>query len=83
MRFYGLFINDLIVDLQEGDMGVKIGPIKVPSPTFADDVAVATVTKDKLNKQLSKTDSTAVNGGLHTVQVKHYLLSVDVTKTPI
>ena len=43
-----------MVDLQEGDRGLSIVPVKVSCPTFADDEAVATITKSNMNKKLDK-----------------------------
>lgn len=53
MRLYGVFINDLLKELQQTDVErVNIGTTDTSSPGFADDVAIANLNRQYQNKQL-------------------------------
>lgn len=52
MRLYGIFINDLLDDLEKTRLGTRIGPVVTSCPGFADDVAVVTSRKSDMNRQL-------------------------------
>lgn len=53
MKLYGVFNDELIKDLAESGNGTMIGSISCGNPTFADDIAVATLSKMNLNNQLN------------------------------
>ncbi len=52
MRLYGVFINQLLDELQSSGVGLHIDGINVSCPGFADDVAITTVNRTNMNKQL-------------------------------
>jgi len=53
MKFYGTYNNGLITELAQSGHGAKIGTILCGVPTFADDVAIAALSKIALNAQLN------------------------------
>ncbi len=52
MKLYGVFNDELLRKLKDSGDGATVGQIRCGNPTFADDVAIATVTKQALNRQL-------------------------------
>ena len=56
MRMYGPYINGLLTELHRSGLGPLVCSIIISSPGFADDVAIITLTRRDLNKQLVVAD---------------------------
>ena len=53
-HLFGIFINDLLIDLSTGDHGVRIGSNKFESFAYADDINLFSATVPGLQKIIDK-----------------------------
>ena len=56
-RLYGPFINGLLADLRKSELGPILCAVLLSSLGFADDVAILTLNKHAMNRQLAVADS--------------------------
>jgi len=49
---YTIYLNDLLIELQQSNLGVKIGDIYCGAPAYTDDLALVASTPEELQKTL-------------------------------
>ena len=77
-----IFINDLLIELESHDLGVKIGELEISSLSFADDIILIVNSPKTLQKLIDICGNWTRSNGMNFNVSKCKVMTLNVRKPP-